>query len=777
MISDLASLRLAPEFMNDNGGPVPPKSNMRRGLKEIFGHGAIALLSFGTLACVLKLWNMDLSVPFEYEWDATEKLRWVKSLLDNSWAYENQFLGAPGVQQLYDFPVCGLAAVPSAMIKLLSLFSSDAAVCTNLYYLATFPLIAVVSLAVFRNLEFEWDISFFCSLLFTFTPFHFLRGETHIFHASYLPVPLLILVSYWIYSRSDDLFRMTGPKPSGCSLRFLVSALVCTLTALFQYVFAVFGAFFMLLAGTASSLQTRRWRPVIISGVLALLMVVVILLLLTPIKSFTSEAGTNGLGTRNPAEAEVYGLKIVQLVLPVRDHRIPALDRFRKSYDAKAPCVNENGTASLGIVASIGLLLALVWTLSSCPAREAHREDQKRFVAFMVVGAILLSTTGGLASLMAFGVNPTMRTPNRISIFIAFLCILAVGIFLESIKIRLGTSIWKRGIFSIALIVLFIGGVLDQTSESWSIRANPSVSDEKRELFRSRYPWGEHTGYAWSYEEDREFVRQVESLLEQDALVFQLPYVPYPEMGMVNRMLDYEHFRPYLHSRSIKWSYGAVRNRWACVWQRQVSDMETESFLINIALQGFRGVYLNRHGYVDGGKKIENELTSFLGSPNVTNKDGSLLFWSLGSFKRASGPATESSSAVPNSVNLSIVVEWLSGFHSEERQGENVWRWSASRGELRIVNLLEKTLDVEISCLFQTGYPEKSRLRIEGQDFVDELQVSVERVPYRKVISMPPGPYKIVFESDAKRVNAPRDERTLVFAMIDPQVGLAKKKR
>ena len=59
---------------------------------------------------------------------------------------------------------------------------------------------------------------------------------------------------------------------------------------------------------------------------------------------------------RDPGDAETFGLRIAQLVLPVSGHRVGALAALRERYDQRMPS-RETGTASQGLVATSGLVL------------------------------------------------------------------------------------------------------------------------------------------------------------------------------------------------------------------------------------------------------------------------------------------------------------------------------------------------------------------------------------------------------------------------------------
>ncbi len=66
-------------------------------------------------------------------------------------------------------------------------------------------------------------------------------------------------------------------------------------------------------------------------------------------------------------------------------------------------------------------------------------------------------------------------------------------------------------------------------------------------------------------------------------------------------MHDYDHFRGYLHSKNLRWSYGTIKNRDGDRAQAVVAALPTEQFVQALAFAGFSGIYFDRDGYEDGG--------------------------------------------------------------------------------------------------------------------------------------------------------------------------------
>src|SRR5262249_25119741 len=131
------------------------------------------------------------------------------------------------------------------------------------------------------------------------------------------------------------------------------------------------------------------------------------------------------------------------------------------------------------------------------------------------------------------------------------------------------------------------------------------------------------------FQGDDEFIRRIESLVPREAMIFQLPFAPFPENPTIHQMLDYDLLRGYLHSRHLAWSYGAVKGREAETWQRMIAEKPPAELLEALAFSGFSGLYLDRHGYPDRAAKLEGELSVVLGSPPLESKNRRLSFFDL----------------------------------------------------------------------------------------------------------------------------------------------------
>src|SRR5262249_41011799 len=140
----------------------------------------------------------------------------------------------------------------------------------------------------------------------------------------------------------------------------------------------------------------------------------------------------NHIAKRVPFESELFGLKIAPMVLPTSDHRIESFKQLRSHYDTGLVAKSENTLASMGAFATCGFLILVLRLLTRRGAKADEggagaKEDRLLDSVMMInIFAVLLGTVGGFGSLFNHLFTPQFRCYNRISIFIAFLSIIAI---------------------------------------------------------------------------------------------------------------------------------------------------------------------------------------------------------------------------------------------------------------------------------------------------------------------------------------------------------------
>ena len=713
---------------------------MFEAIRRIVPYVLTALVSILILFLVLQLWKADLGVPLSYFGDALYYSMLVKTLVETGWVLHNDRLGMPLGLDLHDFP----SADPFHLlvIKAFSFLIHDPVKLFNLFYLATYPLVALSSFYVLRRFSICNPLAICFAILYAFIPFHLYSGCGHMFLSSYYMVPLAIMVALWI---AQKRFLLPNDITTTRSVFAIIFCIVLGVSGIFYYPF--FACIFFITAGISAAMSMKSWRPLFTSLVLVSVVSASLLISLTPQILFLIRNGDVKAARRTPVEAEIYGLKITQMVLPAANHRIAALAELKRTYNA-APLSQENEYATIGLISSVGFLLLLWWTVFKPASTQKMNEmhDLLRDLGLFNLVAVLIATVGGFGSLFALLVSPQIRVYHRMCVFISFFSLLALALLLQRALAKFG-KLEGPYVYALAIALLAVG-ILDQTNHSF---IPPYERDQKEARV------------------NKEFIEKLERNLPPGSMVFQLPYMLFPGSPPVNNMQDSDHFKAYLLSRTLRWSYGAIKDRPADVWQRRVVTLPVPSMVEELSVAGFRGIYLNRDGFADRGQGLETGLSSLLGPPKFESEDGRLAFYDLLEYSaRLKGSVPpETWEAKRRAILDPVKVLWKGGFSNWEGTPEKNWRWCSSEGILELRNPRDETVPLTLEMTLRTGHATQSSIQIKGLSIDDRLSVSNEGIKYTKQIPVPHGTHQIKFFCDAPRIDEPKDARVLVFKVED----------
>jgi phosphoglycerol transferase len=223
-------------------------------------------------------------------------------------------------------------------------------------------------------------------------------------------------------------------------------------------------------------------------------------------------------------------------------------------------------------------------------------------------------------------------------------------------------------------------------------------------------------------------------------------------------MKDYDHFRGYLHSKSLRWSYGAMKGRMADGWQKTIAEKPLKEFVAWLSLSEFSGIYLDRFGYRDSGADLEGKLSKLLNIKPVVSSDKRLVFFNMAEFNQRT--VKEREKLLP-SVLLSV---WTEGFSYLEDTGQGTGRWCSSEGKLYIYNISNKQKLATLEMILATGHEKFSNLTIASPAYSGELKVNRDGKFFSQTIRVSPGILVMRFKSDAKRF------RVMNYRLMEGQV-------
>jgi hypothetical protein len=702
------------------------------------------VLCLWILERLIKLRRADLNVPLIYDGgDAMYYMMVIKAIITNGWYLNNPYLGAPYGLAMHDFPMPD--NISYLMIKVLGFFTSSFGLVMNLFCLLTFPLTTWAALYVLRRFGVSYAPAICASLLYTFTYYHLSRSEAHLMYAVYYAVPLMVMVILWICTGELSLLRDAPGRLNWRNKKWLASILICLLLAGTGGAYYSFFALFLLpSAGLYASLRQRSWRPLLTAVVLAIVTFGAFVINLAPNLLYFSKHGRASVAERMPSEAEVGGLKLAQLLVPVEDHRFKPFARFKERYN-HSPLVNENTDAALGLLGGSAFVFLLGWLLyrrrdttrgvstkGSAPTPELFDH-----LSLLNATAFLLATVGGFGSLFAFLVSAQIRGYNRISVYIAFFAFFTFALILDLAQRKYFPAGPRRIAFYLLVTLLLLFGVIDQSPRF----PLPGNYVEAKDTFAS----------------DADFVDRIEARMPPGAQIFQLPLHTFPEGEA------YDHFRGYIHSQKLRWSFGAMRERTSDAWQKSIVARPPSELVEVLAAANFHGIYLDREYYPDRGAQMEAELSQLLGAPALTSRNQRFVFFDMTDYRSRQAAISLTPEAALRREQMAhpLLVFWRKAFYGVETGPEGSWHWCGPTGTIELENTLPRARQVNLQM--SVSGANAGNLRISGPLLNENLKVTTAALSVIKSISIPPGKHALNFVCDAPSAAAPRDHRVLVF--------------
>jgi hypothetical protein len=573
-----------------SGEPITVRSaaelpdDVRTGRRSAFKSAQIALgQSLLIAACLYLLlggWHRDLRVPLAFSSDSLWFLMQSKSTVDNGWWWSNPRLGAPFALDELAYP--SNSNVDQAIVWAVSRFVPNAAATVNLAWAIMVVLSGLSATWCMRKLGVSAINAIAGGTLFALNPYALYRNIDHFSLVIYL-VPFACATALLLAS-GRALQRWPWKAPA-------VVLAGCALLGFNYLYYAFFGSFCIAVGALLGYLAHRDRRILASGGVCIAIIAGCTLINLTPSFYAWSQHGRPMvLRDKAPNESEMFGLKIRQLISPVYPHRFPPFRKWvEQEAAAKFPNDNENWTARLGLMGTLGFL-GLLALLFMPDAALPRAPTLLRSASRLALAALLLSTVGGFGSLFSLFVSPDIRAYNRMFPFIAFFSLLAVALATDSLFNT------RRGRTAAAVAVLAIGiGDQGHATGYFNVRYDTIAAE-----ISSLGP----------------FVHRLESALPNGAMVFQLPFRAYMNESDFGRMKRYDHFKPYLLSQTLRFSYPALSNE-QVRWQQAAAGLDLGALTSKLAAEGFSAILVDRYGYEDDGAAVTAALLRTIGGNHV----------------------------------------------------------------------------------------------------------------------------------------------------------------
>jgi hypothetical protein len=418
---------------------------------------------------------------------------------------------------------------------------------------------------------------------------------------------------------------------------------------------------------------------------------------------------------------ETLALRPVELLLPTVHHLAWLQDKANRAYYWQTMFHGENNSVYLGIVA-IGALVYLLWVC----VRSVARGDARGIPlsALGIAWILAYSILGGVNGLIGVFGLILFRGANRYSIVILALALL----FLARELTRL-TRGWRGRSVYVGAAMLLLVGLWDQIPPSPTRAEIRKIHDQVAS--------------------DGRITASLEATLPRGALIFELPVADYPEVGPIEMMLDYEHFRPYLQSRFLRFSYGSDKGRTREKWQSELFRFGTSDAVSILEKYGFAAVLINRNGYRDRAESLITDLRSSDRSEILARSDDLLCI--------ALHPARDKS----------LPLEFDQYWYAPEGSAADRWRWSMGDAKLILYHAGSHPRNVRLT--FGLGCLEPRKLEVyagTARVYGASLDPAQPATRVEMNLSLRPGKNEFSFRSDRPaRVPANGDSRKLAFCL------------
>ena len=659
------------------------------------------LASLAAATWVLGLSGASIRVPINAPGDGVMAISAIKGMLENGWYLDNPSLGFPAGQQLADFGGLNGDGLSWITLRLMGYVITDPVVLMNAFFLLGFALAGGVAYLVLRNFAVRRLTAFALAVFYANLSYHFTRGEGHLMLSMYFVVPAAV----WLIVRvitGRTLIR----RGSGGGLRsWLTSTNAATGLAVIAVgastVYYAFLTLMLLLVATVlRAVAARKWRDLMPGATAFLAVSVVLFLNLLPGIAYRVANGANpDIAQRIPHESWVYSFDLTRLVLMVAGHRIDQLSNLGNKVAGGALTTGEGDILGLVLGVTFLAMLGLIAVrLIRGKGRSGPRSNLVNNVSVLAATCFLIGTTGGLGAMFAVLVAPEIRAWTRITPFLAFLCLIVLGLGVDWLRDRVDGQGWRR-LASAALPVL-VG--------AFALWDNTSPSNRP-----------DHVANITQWRDDQTFVDRISEAMPSGSAILQLPLQPFPEAGGTVNMGDYEHLKGYVHADHLKWSYGAMKGR-PGDWSGVGAMLTDDQLLIAASAAGFSGAWIDRRGFKDAGAEAELSAKALSGlkAPVAETPDRTRVFYDLRPLERRVSAAlspTQRSDLAKALTDAPVTATYGAGFYGEERDDDTWWRWATENATLRIDNKTDEARRVTWTASLRSAIGSSTQILVSGR--------------------------------------------------------------
>jgi phosphoglycerol transferase len=707
--------------------------------KDLYCAALLFLICITIIVIIFDLAEGRLNIPLSYNGDTLPLSVAIRNDIDTGFWTKSLRSGAP-IGTDYIANVFNTQNFEELTKWILAKITKDVFIAENLYYFSLIVSTGVISFFVFRRLQIGRLFAIPASLTYAFSPYIFWRNVGHLSYSPYHFVPLSVLLCVWLFS-DDRFLRLKGFWQYRRNILAIIFMLLISTNGTVYY--PSFTFYMLVITGLYCLLANGKKIVFIKSLVMGGFVIVSMALNAFPLvcKMLSGDSVWN----TSPAEAEIHGLKIIQMFMPISGHGFEPLQNFIDRYNQSAPLVHENIAAYIGMAGCVGLILAVFIFLK-------RPEGWPTLFSNLNVFLILLCTIGGFGSMLAFMGMRFLRGYNRVSIFIMFLSLAILCYVLQHIseKLKTGNKKSAKVFVYIAVFLFFSVGIVEQIAGAWILSDNSKKSVEEQ------------------FNSDKRYFTQIEEFCIQETqnaspMIFQLPYAALFGTDLLYPKI-YNDFIPFLQTEALRWSGGGLVDTKGDFVNRQICDLPSDELVKAISKIGFDGIMLDKLSCGESFEVLNSDIRRLTNVEPIISEDDIWYFYSLKNY-------ITDNNIVKDIAYLDIFTnlhyETVSGFFGTEKNENQSWIWCDKTGELKIINNTEHDENAHMSFKVLTpSTTEMCNLKITSDIFVENYQFNNDGAPVSLDFTVPAAGLTIRFETDAPKLVSP-DPRDIYFGLFD----------
>jgi hypothetical protein len=255
-------------------------------------------------------------------------------------------------------------------------------------------------------------------------------------------------------------------------------------------------------------------------------------------------------------------------------------------------------------------------------------------------------------------------------------------------------------------------------------------------------PQAEIQALAKVVENDRSFSQKLEADLPPGTMIFQVPVMNFIDADRINECTAYEHLRPYLWTKTLRFSFGSVQGRTREAWQAAIMKLPTEQLVATLEQFGFGALYLDRRAFTDRAEATIKELGR-LGKTQLIEDDAHDLVC----VRLTPSP----NPSFPHSVDAAQIVN-KRGWIWPEKTEKGTCLWAGGDATLYFVNEGEVGRNFHLTCKLTTYVSRRVEIEFEGRSIWGAELAPGQIMPVDIRLTAKSGRNHLYFKTDAPPV-------------------------